>query len=269
MTLTTPRRFQGDTKSSTLRASKRRTQWEQYLLEFHSLNPGITEELLSHSLNAVGTPYQWVEQALSGPGPVLDVGCGSAPMLRDRIGVDRFGLDLSREELTKAMDLGLRAGVIASSSALPFAASSFSSGVCSMALMVMAPLPTVLAEINRVLVPGAPFVILVPCAWPLGLSDVWAYLRIYAALWTPGNRIATRVRHLGFPLALKHAGFEVKSDDRLRFNFSIRGSDEKVLFLKSLYLPTVGDPELNSALATLHDTHEIGIPLRRIVALKR
>ena len=252
-----------------LRASKRQTQWEQYLLKFHSLNPGITEELLSCSINTVGTPYRWVEEALRGPGPVLDVGCGSAPLLRDRTDVDRFGLDLSREELTKAIDLGLSAGVIASSSALPFAPESFSSGVCSMALMVMAPLSTVLAEINRVLVPGAPFVILVPCAWPLNLSDVWAYRRIYAALWTPSNRVATHVRHLGFPLALKHAGFEVKSDDRLRFNFSIRGIEEKILFLKSLYLPAVGDIELNSALAALQNTHEIGIPLRRIVALKR
>lgn len=91
--------------------------WGTYVDRFHGERPGITETLLSRSVDDTGrTPYGWVRSGLPA-GLFVDLGCGSAPMqpevtqpdVRGWVGVDR-----SRGELAAARHAG-RGPVVAAS----------------------------------------------------------------------------------------------------------------------------------------------------------
>lgn len=55
--------------------------WTPYLEAFHTERAGITEEILARCHHDGIDPYDGAAQPLAGgPGPVLDLACGSAPM---------------------------------------------------------------------------------------------------------------------------------------------------------------------------------------------
>ena len=78
---------------------------------------------------------------------VLDLACG------DRVMPGAIGLDASRAELARASGLV----VCARAQALPFADRAFDAAVCHLAFMLFDDLPAVVAELARVLAPGATF----------------------------------------------------------------------------------------------------------------
>jgi hypothetical protein len=142
-----------------------------------------------------------------------------------------------------------------------------------MSLQVITPLPTVLAEFGRVLVPGGRLVALVPDRGPLVGAD---------GLWLAGL-LAALGRTIGYPndFALRHmlndllgaAGLCLTDDCRLRFTFRLNTSADAALFLSSLYLPDLPDRRLRAARRWLHALARgrtgLPVPLRRIVAIRR
>ncbi|MDN5821891.1 MAG: class I SAM-dependent methyltransferase [Brachybacterium sp.] len=147
-------------------------EWDAYLAGFHEKRPGITERLLSRSLDARGaTPYDWVAGALSDSGPVVDVACGSAPLWNPRLAGRYLGVDLSSAELDLARQRGAHRLTRGSAEVLPVETGTAATVVCSMALMVLPDLPAALGETRRVLRPGGRFVAIVPTI-PRRLDDL-------------------------------------------------------------------------------------------------
>jgi hypothetical protein len=64
-------------------AGKRQSPWEEYLGWFHERRAGITEEVLSRSFaeSVECNPYGWLEEVLPSQGRVLDLACGSGPLI--------------------------------------------------------------------------------------------------------------------------------------------------------------------------------------------
>jgi SAM-dependent methyltransferase len=89
-------------------------------------------------------------------GRVLELACGDGPLLQ-QLGPRAVGLDIS------LVDLQLTNGSVvqARAQALPFAKGSFDSATCHLAFMLFDEIETVVAELARVLRPGAPFIALV------------------------------------------------------------------------------------------------------------
>jgi SAM-dependent methyltransferase len=244
------------------------TDWPRYLHDFHRRRPGITEDVLVASVSlGIGDPYDWVAAAVSA-GPVLDLACGSGPMwgrapaARPWVGVDR-----SASELARARGRGVDGVIRADATHLPFPDGAFHTVVCSMALMVVQPLETALAELTRVVVPGGVVVLLLPGRRPLGARDLRRYARIM---------VAVRRSHLAYPNgpALRRLadrvgahGVEVAVDGRRRFAFPLADLPATRRFVESLYLPGVPPDRIRAAktVAAPWEGSEIGIPLRRVV----
>ena len=123
---------------------------EAELRRFHAARPGVTARGLAR-----GGSYERLWARVSGR-RVLDLACG------DRVMPGAIGVDLSREELARAAAESARTHspgtlVQARAQALPFADASFDAAVCHLALMLFDDLPRVVAELARVLAPGATF----------------------------------------------------------------------------------------------------------------
>jgi SAM-dependent methyltransferase len=114
---------------------------ESELRRFHAAHPGVTSRGLAR-----GGSYERLWARVSGP-RVLDLACG------DRVMPGAIGVDMSREELAR----GGGAVVQARAQVLPFADATFDAAVCHLGLMVFDDLPRVVAELARVLAPGATF----------------------------------------------------------------------------------------------------------------
>lgn len=82
--------------------------WDTYLDSFHAARPGITEGVLRRSRDDAGDPYRWLAGAVPRHGRVLDLGCGSGPLLRELAGRQYAGLDASGAELAAAMPASTR-----------------------------------------------------------------------------------------------------------------------------------------------------------------
>ena len=137
------------------------SDWPAYLLAFHAMRPGITDDVLEHALDPHGlTAYDWAAEAVPLGGSVLDLACGSGPLYRRLRPRAYVGLDLSSAELAVAADLGVPV-VRADAARLPLADAGMAAVVASMALMLL-PLPATLTEVRRVLRPGGIFVATVP-----------------------------------------------------------------------------------------------------------
>jgi SAM-dependent methyltransferase len=125
---------------------------EHYLRAFHDANSGITSR-------ALGRAGSYARLAAKVPrGRVLDLACGDGTLLR-LLGPDAIGVDLSRGELEIASQTSTVAQ--ARAQALPFAGASFDAVTCHLAFMLFQQLELVVAELARVLRPGAPFIALV------------------------------------------------------------------------------------------------------------
>lgn len=249
----------------------RPTDWGNYLEGFHARRPGITDDILRSTTRRGISPHRWMVEPVSEVTRLLDLACGNAP-LHGLVSEPAWtGVDRSAAELARALQRGARRLIRSDASALPFPAGSFDGFVCSMALMLLQPLDPSLAELRRVLRPGATGVISIPGTWPLTAADLWRYGRIMASL---------RITHLRYPNdhALLHLrrvmvshGFGILSDQRRRFAFPVDDDSSGRRFVRSLYLPGVAAARVRSAeTAAAHWAgHRIGIPLRRIVVRAR
>lgn len=150
------------------------TERESFLRGFHDAQPGIT----SRALARAGS-YERLAARVP-PGRVLDLACGDGALLAG-LGPHAIGVDLSHGELAHARerprdpDRGrarARAGdtwtctltpyhlVQARAQALPFRDQAFDAATCHLAFMLFDDIEQVVAELARVLRPGAPFLAL-------------------------------------------------------------------------------------------------------------
>jgi SAM-dependent methyltransferase len=245
--------------------------WDDYIETFHLQRPGITEDVLLHARAGSRTPYDWAIDALGAVDPVVvDVACGSAPLYPRLHSRGWVGMDQSAAELGRAAERDARPLLRSQADATPIMSESAGAALCSMALMIVHPLDVVMMEVARVLRAGGIFIALVPDDGPLTLSDRVRYARLLVAL---------RRRRLSYPndgrlrdsrALLSRAGLQLVSDERCRFVCPITDSSVAVACVRSLYLP--GEEPHRIAAAERVAQHwvgsELGLPLRRIVAMK-
>lgn len=244
--------------------------WTGYLSRFHDERAGITEAVLSRCVDQYGaTPYDWLGELASGPAVILDLACGSAPLwpaLHDR---RYLGVDRSTAELALAASRGAGPLVRADAAALPVADRAVRLVVCAMALMLLEPLPWVLAEIARVLAAGGRLVVIVPHRRPLTARDVAVVTGLVATL--------GRLSYPNDPLladpsgAFTAAGLRLVGDEARRFEYRLTGRGDGDALLDSLYLPGMPGRRLRAARALLHALARVQatvpVPIRRLIAV--
>lgn len=241
--------------------------WKPYLSEFHATRPGITEDILSRTTSTVGNPYQWLIAAVPQDARVLDVACGSAPLRRYAPHKAWVGIDRSPAELQQARYKDITPVVLGDASQLPFHDHSIDAIVSAMALMLLDPLESCLAEMTRVLVAKGTIHVLLPGGpAPLRGSDLGRWAHLLSAL---------RVARLQYPNARpmhrlaatsQRHGLQMVADERLRFTFHIPNAEVADRFVDSLYLPNTAPRRVTAARRVVRNWvgGEIGIPLRRV-----
>lgn len=246
--------------------TRRPIDWDVYLSEFHASFPGITEDVLAGSVAHGFTPYQWLTHDIAADAHVLDLGCGSGPARP--AGLERWlGLDLSAGELGRAAELDRGPLVRGDITQLPVASGSVDLVTSSMSLMLVHPLDRALAEITRVLTAPGELRLLLPARAPLTVADRIAYLRLFWAARSTTKFPPTPLRSAASG-TLSSAGFEVLSDERLRFHHPISDEHQADRFTDSWYLPATAAHRRRAARsqARAMAPFGIGIPLRRIIA---
>lgn len=249
--------------------------WPRYLAAFHAARPGIIETVLSRSFGGDHSPYRWLARAVSGAGTVLDIACGSGPMSRELAAPDRtiIGIDLSADELRLAAERGPGPWIRGDALRLPFRDGSFDAVTSSMGLLVVRPLPQVLAEITRVLKPGGVLAAIAPALRPLSPREMRVPARINARL-RGSPRFPGSVELAGFTRSLEAAGLRRVEDARERYHYTIAGREDAELLLSALYLPNTKQARIESAIDFLahrvakRGPFQITIPMRRVVAIK-
>lgn len=243
--------------------------WAGYLGRFHAERAGITERVLGRAFDGGQRPYEWLAGAV-GDGPVVDVGCGSAP-LHGLLGESGYrGFDVSAEELRVARGRGASVA-LASAERLPVEDGSVGTVVCSMALQVVDDLGGALAEAARVLRPGGRFVAIVPASGPLRSRDLVPTAGLLAAL---GRRLEyPSDRALREALAVfGDAELTLVGDERRRFVFRMGDAEDADSFVESLYLPGVSERRVRAARRWLRACARLGaampIPVRRLIATR-
>src|SRR5687767_2749801 len=144
---------------------------ESFLRAFHDANPGIT----SHAF-ARGRSYERLAARVASlvpHGRILDLACGDGVLLC-LLGPNAIGVDLSHAELRSAnaafddilhtrypeLTRGETRVARARAQQLPFRDESFEAVTCHLAFMLFDDVGAVVAELARVLEPGAPFIAL-------------------------------------------------------------------------------------------------------------
>lgn len=252
--------------------SKPESAWEQYVGWFHEQRAGITEEVLSRSFSEdLGSdPYGWLQAALPSQGRVLDLACGSGPLLGAGSQRRWVGVDKSASEASLAAGRGRSPVARADARALPFPDESFEAVACSMALMVTQHPDALLAEVLRVLVPGGRGVFLVPGSFPLSARDRLRYARALLALGRLAPAYPSRAHLVGLARKLSRAGFHVVADERAYFRYRFKDEHDVRRFLASFYAPESSSEQLDRATragrAWVGST--IGVPLRRLACVR-
>lgn len=143
---------------------------ERFIRAFHAARPGVTQRVFARG----GTYARLAERVP--PGRVLDLACGDGPLLR-LLGPRATGIDISLDELmnensfiqsdvrrpttsSDSMNVDSFNRVQARAQALPFADQAFDAATCHLAFMLFDEIEQVVAELARVLKPGAPFIAL-------------------------------------------------------------------------------------------------------------
>jgi SAM-dependent methyltransferase len=229
--------------------------WDRYLLQYHDAYPGITEDVLADALDdGGGSPYDWVAAAMpDGATVVVDLACGSGPLL-GMLGARRVvGVDRSAGELGKAQEgpNGHRL-VRATASALPIASRRADAVVASMALMLLRPVEEVLAEVRRVLRPGGTLVATLPvrAATP-GPAGAPAFADILGALGQAGADYPEPLHGPSAGDRLAAAGLTLLADDIRQFLRTVRGPDDAERVVHSFYAPGAGPGRVAAAVEEL------------------
>jgi SAM-dependent methyltransferase len=246
--------------------------WQRYLAGFHAQSPGITEQVLGRARDGAWDPYDWVASVAPSPARVVDLACGSGPLWPRLPGRTYLGVDASAAELAAARGRGAGRLVRAVAAALPLADACVDVVVCSMALQVLAPLPVVLAEITRVLVPGGLLVATMPDRGPLRPGDLVVLAGLLAALGRrleyPNDSLLGRL-----PDLLAGARLRLLADERRRFGYPLVGRAAADRLLASLYLPDLPAHRYRTARTVLRGLARPGIvvpvPVRRVIASRR
>lgn len=243
-----------------------RLAWDTYIRQFHTERPGITEAVLNRCHRNGQTPYEWLTDTMKRDSTVIDLACGSAPTRR-HLAPNWVGVDASADELAAAGPETAGRVVAGDLTRLPFRDGGFDQAVCSMALMVIDPLHTALAEIRRVLRPGAEVRILLPTSSPLNVADRCRYGRLSVALGTSRLFPPTTLNDAAEE-RLRQQGLTLLGDERARFAYRIESADDADLLIGSLYLPELPEQRIAVAhqVATRWLGNELGVPLRRIIA---
>lgn len=138
--------------------------WESIIRDVHRATPGCTSRGLSRARDPRGrSSYELLADSVPpGAATMADVGCGDGEMaeiLRRRGGTRVVGVDRSWPETSLARSrLGAgAAAVVGDAHRLPIGDGVLDAAVCHMALMLFADLPSVLAELARVLRPSGTF----------------------------------------------------------------------------------------------------------------
>lgn len=246
----------------------RATDWRGYVGEFHDDRPAITERLLALTDHS---PYAWLAEPLRDiDGPMLDLACGSAPT-RDHLPTARWvGLDFSAAELAAAREAGRGPLVRASADALPLRDRSLHAVCAAMCLPVVTPLDDVLAELKRVMRPGATLAALVPARLGLSPAGWLGWLTVMRALGIRGQPWPNPQARDGLARLLRAHGFEIVSDDRRVFRLDLAVPDSTDLLVDSLYLPDLVPQRVDDAKRALRhratSPQRLPLPLRRVVA---
>jgi len=247
--------------------------WTSYLDQFHEHNPGITQDVLTEASDVDGiNAYDWLLDATP-PEPdvlALDLACGSCPLHSTASHLRWVGVDRSRGELARAGQLHPRTLVLGDGQRLPFRNATFGLVTCSMALMLLNPVDTVIAEIHRVLEANGTLALLLPGSVPLTTRDRLRYLRLLTALHKLRPTYPNNV-HLGrLSARLEHAGFKVVVDERRCFRYPLPDENHTRRFANSLYLPGRSDEDIERGVEATRSWigSTIGIPLRRVVCTK-
>lgn len=228
---------------------------EAFLHAFHAEHPAVTSEMLGHGRAPDGrSSYELLCDRVAGRRRVLDLGCGDGlllELLARESGRQLAGVDLSPQALALARRRPTLGGVALHeerAQALPFPGDSFDACVCHMALMLMADIEQVAAELARILVSGG----VLACVVGGGVVGGAAYDRFRALaqealddvpaaqhIPTLGDR-RTRTRE-GFDEILTPAGFAPVEWETVIIDLS--GSVEEVWGgLSTLYTFDVLDP---------------------------
>jgi ubiquinone/menaquinone biosynthesis C-methylase UbiE len=250
--------------------------WRKYIADFHTERAGTAEAVLSRAFSGDHSPYRWLARAVSPDAKiVLDLACGSGPMSRELVQPGRtvVGLDLSAAELKLAAERGPGPWVRADALALPFADGSIDAVTSSMGLVVVTPLSRVIDEIERVLRPGGVLAAIAPALRPLGTRDVRVLSRISHRLRTK-PQFPGPAELAGFSKTLALHGMRRVEDQRERYHFTVRSRADAELIMRALYLPETRWSRVESAIEFLedrlrrHDSVDLAIPMRRVVAIK-
>jgi SAM-dependent methyltransferase len=255
-------------KRPSAATNDREPAWPTYVQHFHRERPGITEAVLARATDArEGNPYSWTAAPVQLVARVLDVGCGSGPA--QPLVAGWIGLDSAIAELAEAR-LARRGPVVAGrAEALPLADGSIVSALAVMSLMVVDDPSAALRELHRVVLPAGKISLLLPADEPLTVADRIRYLLLLATL----GRAAVPFPHPAVvrdPISMLGAlGFDVIDDASRRFQLTFAALDDADLFVDSLYLPGVGLGRQRAARALVRTWRQVGLPLRRVIAVKR
>jgi SAM-dependent methyltransferase len=244
-------------------------RWPGYLRDYHRAHPGITEELLAGAHDAGHrTPYDWlVEPVPAEPTTVVDLACGSAPLVGLLPGHRVIGIDQSAAELARARQrCTLLARAVATG--LPLAGGAAGAVVASMALMLLAPLEDVLGEVARVLQVGGVFVATVPTRD----GGSVAFAAILRVLGQAGVSYPERL-DAAVGSRFTASGLTLRSDKTALFTRPVRGPTDAERVVRSFYAPGAGPDKVAAAVKLLQSRMrsapvEVTYRLRRLVAVR-
>lgn len=162
--------------------------WTEHLIEAHRLAPSMTPQAFaSYATNEGLNSYQFLARSLdTWQGKditVLDLACGDGhltPALLAKLGrrAQVIGADMSDAELAVAKRNHSDSRLsfhCARAHALPIDSASVDAALSHMAFMLMVPAEPVIAELRRVLKPGAPFAAVIGNSSPH--ADLWPEIR--------------------------------------------------------------------------------------------